>query len=616
MDYKSSADDILRLVGGKGNVSHIAHCSTRLRLTLVDDKKADYVSLEKVPGVIGVRKNAQCQIIIGNDVIEFFNEIMKLIGQPIGVEDDTLERKLSTRILDFVVSIFQPLVPAVSGGGILKSLLLLFISLGWMTKGSTIHLILDAIGTAPMYLLPILVAITTANKLKVNPIVAVSAVGALLLPNMTKILADGAIVFQFTLKNITYAYQIFPAILTVLFYAQLEGRVTKISPKPIRIFFVPLVCLAITVPVALLILGPLGYTLGTWMTTGILLIFSKLGFIAMGILAAILPFMIATGMHKAMLPYAVNAMSLFGKEILYLPASLAHNMAECGASLAVAIKTKDTNLRATAISAAISACFGITEPAIYGVTLLHKSVLYSVMIGGAVGGVFIGCVAIEGFALVGPGIASLSMFVSPTNPMNLMYALAAIPVTIIATFVAVLLLWKEQPQELSIDYPLSTEGSNELKSFPFKSPALGKVISLSEVNDDVFSSKLIGDGIAIIPEGDVLYASTDGVINSVYKTGHAINMVTNEGVELVYHIGIDTVKLNGEFFTPLVKDGDYVIEGQQLIRFDRDKIEMAGYDCVVLCIVSNSNKFKVNSTSLSLNVDQNDIVMLVEGVAQ
>ncbi len=612
MDYKHTAEEILRLVGGKDNISHITHCSTRLRLTLVDDKSPDYKAIESVAGVIGLRLNAQCQIIIGNEVIEVYDELMKLVGEPTGQASESSNQKWTAKLLDFVVSVFQPLIPAVAGGGMLKSLLMLFVTLGWMTKGSTIHSILDAIGSAPLYFLPILVAITTANKLKVNTLVAVSAVGALLIPGMTKMLADGAVVLTFSLQNIPYAYQVFPAILTVLFYAQMERRITAIAPKSIRIFFVPLVSLAVTVPVTLLLLGPLGYTLGTVMSTIILAIFDKLGFVAMGLLAAILPFMIAMGMHKALIPYAVNSMTMFGKEVLYLPASLAHNIAESGASFAVAFKTKDTALRSTAISAGISAFFGITEPAIYGVTLIHKPVLYSVMIGGAIGGVFIGLFSIEAFALVGPGIASISMFTSPTDSMNLIYALVAVPVSFFASFLSVMVLWKENTTEVKATDSVITAPQQPGSAFPFTSPASGKIIALSDVNDDVFSSKLIGDGIAVVPDSDTLYAMADGTISSVYQTNHAINMVTADGIELIYHIGIDTVRLEGMFFTPLVSEGQFVTEGQALIRFEREKIEQAGYDSVVMCVVANSNKFQVSPVAEKVQVDKNDIIMMVE----
>lgn len=609
MDYQKTAEGILQHIGGKDNISHLTHCSTRIRLTLVDDSLADYQALESVPGVIGVRNTGQCQIIIGNDVIEVYDVLRDMVGELSASESNKEDKKWSAVAIDFVISIFQPLIPAVAGGGVLKSLLLLLVSIGWMEKGSSVYTILDAIGSAPLYFLPILVAITTATKLKVNVLVAVSAVGALLVPGMTKLLADGAIVFEISLKNIPYAYQVFPAILTVLFYSQIERWVTRYSPKSIRVFFVPLVCLAVTVPVTLLVLGPLGYTLGMGMSTVILGIFNTLGFIAVGLLAAILPFMIATGMHKAMLPYAVTSMSQFGKEVLYLPASLAHNIAESGASFAVALKTKDINLRSTAISAGISALCGITEPAIYGVTLLNKPVLYSVMIGGAIGGSIIGLFSIEAFALVGPGLASISMFTSPVDPMNLIYALIAVPISFFAAFIAVLILWRG---DRGTDNTTAAVSSADNKTFPFKSPVSGKVIPLEQVNDDVFSSKLIGDGIAVIPSDNVLYAPAGGVITSVYETGHAINMVAENGAQMIFHIGIDTVQLEGQFFEALVKSGDKVILGQPLVRFEREQIEQSGYDTVVICVIANSDEFQIQSIEKSDQVKNQDVIMMIE----
>ncbi|SHO55408.1 beta-glucoside-specific PTS transporter subunit IIABC [Vibrio quintilis] len=612
MDYIKTAEGILQHVGGKENISHLTHCSTRVRLTLVDNSKADYKALESVQGVIGVRKTAQCQIIIGNEVIEVYDALKEIVGDVSGTEVVQENKKWSAVLIDFVISIFQPLIPAVAGGGVLKSLLLLLVSVGWMEKGSSVYTILDSIGSAPLYFLPVLVAITTATKLKVNILVAVSAVGALLIPSMTKILASGAVVFEISLKNIPYAFQVFPAILTVLFYSQMERWVTRYAPKSIRVFFVPLVCLTVTVPVTLLVLGPLGYTVGMGMSTVILSIFNTLGFIAVGLLAAILPFMIATGMHKAMIPYAVNSMSQFGKEVLYLPASLAHNIAEAGASFAVALKTKDVALRSTAISAGISALFGITEPAIYGITLLHKPVLYSVMIGGAIGGSIIGLFAIEAFALVGPGLASISMFTSPDDPMNLIYALIAVPVSFFASFIPVLILWRGDNE--TENTPIKADKEAE-KAFPFKSPVSGKVIPLEQVNDDVFSSKLIGDGIAVIPSENVLYAPVNGKITSVYETGHAINMVADNGAEMIFHIGIDTVQLEGKFFETMVKSGDRVELGQPLVKFEREQIEQSGYETVVVCVIANSDEYQLQSVEQKEQVKNQDVIMMVEELA-
>lgn len=252
MDYKETAKSILKLIGGKENVSHLEHCSTRLRFTLKDNQIVDTDKLEKVDGVIGVRQNVQTQVIIGNEVVEVYDEIKPLIGEVSQTNTSKEKQKIGAVILDFIISIFQPLIPAIAGGGILKSLLLLGSATGVMNDQSSTYQLLNLIGGAPLYFLPILVAITTANKLKVNQLVAVSAVGALILPEVTTMLADGTSFLGMGVTNIAYASQVFPAILTVLFYAQIEKLFTKISPKPIRIFFVPMMSLLITVPIELI----------------------------------------------------------------------------------------------------------------------------------------------------------------------------------------------------------------------------------------------------------------------------------------------------------------------------------------------------------------------------
>jgi PTS system beta-glucosides-specific IIC component len=322
--------------------------------------------------------------------------------------------------------------------------------MGWLSRDSSTYKVLDNIGSAPLYFLPILVAITTAMKLKVNVLVAVSAVSVMVLPAMTKQLAEGTAFMSFDLRNVAYASQVFPAILCVLFYAQTEKLFNRYSPGALRIFLSPMLSLLVTVPVTLLILGPLGYELGAGLATVILWLYGKLGFVATGLLAAALPFMVAAGMHKPMLPYAVASMSQFGREMLYLPASLAHNIAESGACLAIALKSKDKVLKSTAFSAGISALFGITEPALYGVTLLNKKALYSVILGGVVGGAFIGWMGIQAFALVGPGLASISMFVSPDNAMNIVWAFAGAGLSFAVAFISALLLWRDKVPEKPI----------------------------------------------------------------------------------------------------------------------------------------------------------------------
>ncbi|PAF34621.1 PTS beta-glucoside transporter subunit EIIBCA [Terribacillus saccharophilus] len=610
MDYKQVATDVLQHIGGKENIAHLGHCSTRLRFSLIDNKKVDIKALESTPGVIAVRMTAQCQVVIGNDVVEVYNELQKLVGDVGGEEaaDQPKEKKkIGATILDFIVGVFQPLVPAIAGGGILKSLLLVLALVGVLDNEGQTYQILNMVGDAPLYFLPLLVAVTTANKLKVNPLVALSAVGALILPNMTTMLTEGAQLFSFNLQNIAYAYQVFPAILTVLFYAQMEKLFTRFSPKPIRIFFVPMMSLVITVPIALLLLGPAGFTFGQGFAAVILWVYEYVGWLAVALLACVLPFMVAMGMHKALLPYALTTLSGTGREALYMPASLAHNIAESGACFAIALRTKDKRLRTTAVSAGISAFFGITEPALYGVTLQNKKVLASVMIGAFVGGTFVGIVGLQAFVVVGPGLASMSMFLSEDLPRNILYAAIGFVLSFVVAFIAAFILGKDKEQV----QPEQEKFAEKIgRGETFTSPVAGKMIPLSQVQDEVFSSKAMGEGIAVVPSKGELYAPVDGEISMIFETSHALGMKTKTGAEILFHVGLNTVQLGGEHFTPQAKVGDQVKAGDVLLTFDLEKIKAAGFDPVTLAIITNTDKYDVQINKQE-NVTRQDKLMVI-----
>lgn len=620
MSYKQTAAEVLKYVGGNENVSHLEHCSTRLRFSLNDNSKANVDQLKKIPGVMAVKMNAQCQVVIGNEVVEVYDEVKKLLVPNEGATNANSQhkpkqkQKIGSVILDFVVGIFQPLVPAIAGGGILKSLLLLLSVMGVMDPAGQTYQILNMIGDAPLYFLPLLVAVTTANKLKVNSLVALSAVGALVLPNMAAMIGEGAQLFSFNIENIAYTYQVFPAILTILFYAQVEKLFTKISPKPIRIFFVPMISLLITVPIALLVLGPIGFTFGQGLSAVILAIFDKVGWIAVALLATVLPLMVATGMHKAMVPYAVTTMSELGKEILYLPASLAHNLAESGACFAVAIRTKDKVLKSTAISAGISALFGITEPALYGVTIQNKKVLSSVMIGSFVGGTFIGIAGLQAFVLVGPGLASLSMFISEELPNNIINAIIGLVISFGVAFVAAFLLGKDKSADKKVAEDQQDQvikNHSKLES-EFKSPLVGKMVNLSDVNDEVFSSKVMGDGIAIIPSKGELYAPTDGKIEMIFETNHALGLTTDQGAQILFHVGLNTVQLAGKYFEPQVKVGDEVKTGDLLLKFDLEKIKEE-FDPVTIAVVTSKENYTVKVADIK-QVEPKDTLMYISAL--
>lgn len=600
MDYKKIANEILDLIGGSKNVSTLEHCSTRLRFGLVDKSVVNVEKIKKIKGVMGVVDGSQFQIVIGNNVVEVYDELLKICpvtGNQVA-ETKKDDRKWGAKLLEFVISVFQPLVPAIAGAGVLKSVLLLLSMFGLLASDSTVYTALAAISDATFYFLPIMVAVTTANTLKSNRLVAIAAVGYLLLPATTAALADGMTLFGFAVKNITYSSQVFPAILCVIFLSLMERGFNKISPKAIRIFFVPMMSLAITIPVTLLVLGPLGYNIGTLFTAVILALYGKLGFVALGLLAAILPFMIATGMHKTLLPYAITTYGQLGYEALYMPASLAHNISESGACFAVALKSKDEDLKQTALSAGISALMGITEPALYGVTLQNKKAMIGVVLSGAISGMLMGLFVVKAFIVVGPGLASMSMFVDAANGSNFMYACIGFAVALLGSFIITFVSWKDSDSDVEEDASDVEELTEEEKEVNILvSPLNGEAVDLSTVSDEMFASKTLGDGIAIVPKDGKLYAPCDAEVVMLFETKHAIGLRTSNGAEILIHIGVNTVSMEGVGFTAFVKQNDKVKEGDLLIEFDLDAIKEKKLDPTVMVVNSNSTSYKVLNQS-------------------
>ncbi|MDO4467479.1 MAG: beta-glucoside-specific PTS transporter subunit IIABC [Bacillota bacterium] len=594
MDFKKCASDVVKYVGGEKNIVNLEHCSTRLRFTVGDKALVDQENLKKVPGVMKLIVNSQVQVVIGNNVVEVYDEIMKnySIGGATVSASTTEKRKVSEIILEYLVGIFQPLIPVMAGAGILKSILVLLTTLGIMAKDSSLYSVLISISDATFYFMPMMVAYTTATKLKTNRMVAIAAVGVTLLPNMTTMLADGLSLFGIGLRAVAYNAQVFPAILCTLFLGMMEKWLNKISPKAIRTFFVPMVALTITVPVTLMFLGPLGITIGELLATFIMTLYAKFGFIAVALVAAILPLMVSTGMHKAMIPYVVSSLGTLGYEILYNAASLAHNLSECGACAAVALKSKDSETKQIASAASISALLGITEPALYGVTLQNQRVLKSVMLASGLVGAFEGFVGLKAFVAVGPGLASITMFVDPENAMNIVFAIIGLVGAIALGFIFTFLFWKEEGK---VEVKEEKKVVVSEKSEKFYQPIEGKVIALEEVKDDMFAQKVLGDGIAIVPEKGVLVAPCDGTIKMVFETKHAIGMESTNGTELLFHVGMNTVELQGKYYDTKVKVGDTVKKGDVLLTFDLEAIQKEGYDCTTPMIVTNTADYAVNA---------------------
>jgi PTS system beta-glucosides-specific IIC component len=599
MTTQESAKAILEHVGGAGNISNLHHCSTRLRFSLADDAQADEAALMAVPGVIGVVKGAsQTQVIVGSGVAEMYAAVEKLRGgnaaaAPAGKRPFSWKR-LGGSIMDFVVSVFTPIIPAIAGAGIFKSLLVLASAMGWMDPASDNFKLLSTIPDAVFGFLPLLVAYTSAKKLNVNRPLALGLVGVLVFPSFTALATQegGVALFGLPVPVVAYNAQVFPAILAVLLLSVVERAVTRITWGPIRTFFVPLVCLIIVAPATIFLLGPLGSWLGTLLTGAMTGLYSSLGWVAIMLLAGVLPLIISVGMHKAFIPPTIATMASDGKDSFYLVASLAHNLSEAGSSFGVALRTKSTALRATAISGGVSALFGITEPALYGVTLQNRRALIAVISGSMSAGAYLGLTQISAFAVVSPGLASISMFIDAANPWNLLNAIIGLAIAVVVSFTVSMLIWRDDAsgsvKALGDVKPATADTANLV------SPLSGEIIQLTEVNDPVFSSGILGQGVAIRPTDGRVVSPINGVVTALLGSKHAIGIRGDDGVEVLVHIGIDTVQLAGAPFTAHVAIKDRVEVGQLLIEADLAAITAAGFDTTTPVLVVNSADFAVS----------------------
>jgi len=459
MSTKELASDIFFHIGGHDNIESVVHCSTRLRFKLNDAALADTATLKKIPGIIAVvNSGGQYQVVLGSHVNEVFSDLEKMLFRPKSEQNNSSKENISDSkkkskskphevIIDFLISIFQPLIPAITGAGMLKAMLILLSTAGWIQTTSDTFRVLNSVADAVFYFLGLMIAVTTATKLNIDKILAIASVSPLLLPSLMAMTKDGISVFNLDIQNVAYNAQVFPFVLTILFLSVMIKIWTKISPKVLRGFLVPMLSLLITAPVSLIILGPTGYVLGSYISGGVLWLFNHFGWAAIMLMAMALPFMVTLGMHKPMIPYVVNQYSTTGVEPFYGAASLAHNISEAGAMFAIALKTKDKDMRAIAFSTGTSALCGISEPALYGVTIQHKKILYSVLFGCMAGGLYVGLNLVTSHVAVTPGIASMAKFVSPTNPMNIVHACIGFAISFISSMICAVILWKDKVAE-------------------------------------------------------------------------------------------------------------------------------------------------------------------------
>ena len=596
MDYKKTAADILELVGGEKNVASVTNCMTRLRFVLNDAGKADVEGLKKVKGVQGVvTKNGQFQVVIGTDVSHVCDEIKKL-GR-FGEETQAPKEKkgIAAGFFGGLTAIFQPIIPALAGSGMIKALLALLVFVGWVDSGSQTYQIFNAFGDALFSFLPFMLAFSAAKYFGCNQYVSAALAGVLLHSSFTSLEAPILLFGFIPVTQVSYGGSVVPILLIVWAQSYIERFANKISPKSVKIFLAPLLTIIVTGCLGITILGPLGNLVGQGLAVGFNWLNDYAGWVIPFLMGTFCPFFVMTGMHYCFAPIQTIQYATLGYGTILGPGMLASNIAQGTASLVVGLKSKNKDLKQLGISAGFTGLMGITEPALYGVTLKYKRPLYAAMIGGGVAGLYAGITGIHTYSSTTAGLLALPVYIGGSGFGNVINAAVTIVISMVVTAIATLILGFDDPVEEQIEGIPAVDVKEEEKApsmrIEIASPVKGTEIPLSEVKDEVFSKNIVGKGAAVIPAEGKVYSPVDGTVASVFDTKHAIGLVSEDGVEILIHVGLDTVELGGQHFTAHVAQDDKVKKGQLLLEFDIDAIKAAGYDTVTPVIISNTDSY-------------------------
>ena len=546
MDYSATAKKILDEVGGEANIVNVSHCMTRLRLTLKDESIVKDEDIKAIKGVVGVMKKAgQYQIIIGNEVAKCYNEFLKLgkfADQPGSGPAAKKGGNPVSLVLDASSGSMSPVIPAIIGAGMIQ---VLNIILGYFlpAENATMQL-LGVIGNTAFYFLPVLVAFAAGRKFGGNPFLVTAVVAILIHPNFIALTgAEGGINFLgIPVTNFDYSSSIIPAILTAWVMSYIEKLVEKITPAFTKNFLKPMLILLVSTPIAFLLLGPLGSFIGGGLASALVFIQSHVSIAAYIIMAAAMPFIVMTGMHWAFIPVVFGALDTPAGESLMLPAMLISNLAQGAACLAVAVKSKNSGLKQTAASSSVSAVFaGVTEPGLYGVTMPLKRPLAAVCISSGITGLIAGIMGVSASSFASPSLLALPIFVHAEKANNFVMACICAGIAIVLTFIVTWILGFEDPAEKKADAGV--------------------------------------------------YAPFDGNVETVPESHHALGLTSDGGVELLIHVGLETVRLEGRHFTCHAKEGQRIRKGDLLLEFDLKAIRTEGYDTVTPVIITNSDDY-------------------------
>lgn len=590
---KQLAQRIVELIGGKENVNDAWHCQTRLRFKLVDESKAETEKIKELAGVINVlSKGGVYQIVIGPNVADVFEELEPLLDLNQGSEQKE-KTNIGAKIIDFVSGVFQPIIPALSGAGMVKAVLALLVVFKAVNVESATYQLLNMLGDTIFYFLPVFLVFTEARKLKCNQIIAAAVATVLVNPTWLSFVTAGKPVNLFNVipfHLVNYAYSVIPIILIVFVQSYIEHFLNKLIPKAVELVFVPMLTLLIMGILALSVLGPIGDILGGYLSQFFTYLSVNASWAPALLVGGLLPIMVMFGLHNGIAPLGVMQMATKGYDSIFGPGCVVSNMCSATAALVVALRTRDQKTKELGFSSSITAYMGITEPALYGINLPKRYPLIAAMIGGAFGGLYAGLTHTHRFATGSSGLPAVLLYIGDNTLRYLINILIAMAIGVVITAVLTYLL--------SLKYETNDKKKVQLATEPqvvyaeISSPVKGELLPLSQSDDEAFASQAMGKGFVVKPSEGKVYAPVDGKVVSLFSTKHAIGILGDNGAEILIHIGIDTVDLKGKYFTAHVKQGQKVTKGQLLIEFDRSKITASGYNDEVMVIITNTNSYQ------------------------
>lgn len=626
--YKELSKFIIENIGGKDNVISLTHCVTRLRFKLHDQSKANKAKLQQNDGIVSVvEKAGQFQVVIGNHVSEVYDEIMKDVSLETiakASKNDTIKESIFNRFVSLVSGIFTPLLGLLCASGIIKGSLVFISSLGLMESTSSTYTLLFSMGDAMFYFFPVVLGCSAAEKFGLNKYVGIILGAILVHPNMAA-LRSGDVLFSLFSgtpfeSNVTttlfglpvilmnYANSVIPIVFAAYLGSKVEAITKQYVPSVIKMFTVPAITILVTSIITLMLIGPLATWISQFIGWSLVTIRNISPILSGALVGGFWQFIVILGLNQGLFPIIVTNLMTIGYDSVFAPMSIVC-FSTFAVVLAIYFKTKNKKLKNIALPAAISSFFGISEPSLYGITIPLKKPFIITSIASAIGGVVMALFDSKGYTMGGMGLFAFPSFINPKAGFDMGFY-GVIIAAIVACFVGFTLTWlfgfKDE------DY-LKLDGvkSERKEGISIQTPVSGKLVSLKEVNDDVFSEELIGKGIAIIPNDGNIYSPAAGVVKSLFSTGHAIGIMTDSNVEVLIHIGIDTVQMEGKGFTKHVKQGDQVEEGTLLISFDQALIKENGYEDVVIIVVTNANDFEEIECSTKDNVMINDCLLTI-----